>query len=57
MSYKNIKELKDVHKGEDIWLVLAGSSMDYVSGDFFENKIVIGQNHVYKHFRRGWAMF
>ena len=50
MNYKNIEELKDIHKGEDIWLVLAGSSMDYVSSDFFKNKIVIGQNHTYKKY-------
>ena len=48
--YKNINELKDKHKGKDIWVILAGSSMDYVSRDFFENKIVIGQNQVYKHY-------
>jgi|TARA_R100001015_G_C4622946_1_gene180569 hypothetical protein len=50
MDYKSIKELKNIHKGEDIWLILAGSSMDYVDKEFFENKIVIGQNHVYKHY-------
>ena len=36
--YKNISELKNKYKGEDIWIVLAGSSMNYVSDSFFENK-------------------
>ena len=38
---KSFEELKNKHKGEDIWLVLAGSSMDYVSSDFFKNKKVV----------------
>ena len=50
MEYKNLKELKNTYQGKDIWLILAGSSMDYISNDFFKNKIVIGQNHVYKHY-------
>ena len=48
--YKNITELKNKHLGKDIWIVLAGSSMNYVSKSFFENKIVLGTNQVYKHF-------
>lgn len=48
--YKNVSELKNIHSGEDIWVILGGSSMDYISSDFFKNKIVIGQNQVYKHY-------
>ena len=48
--YKNISELKNIHSGEDIWVILGGSSMDYISSDFFKNKIVVGQNQVYKHY-------
>tara|TARA_B100000073_G_scaffold314640_1_gene289964 strand:- start:567 stop:1244 length:678 start_codon:yes stop_codon:yes gene_type:complete len=47
---KNITDLKNKHKDEDIWIILAGSSMDYISTDFFNNKITIGQNQVYKHY-------
>ena len=50
MEYKNLTQLKNKHNGEDIWVISAGSSMDYVSSEFFENKIVIGINHVYKHY-------
>ena len=45
---KTIQELKDKHKGEDIWVIAAGSSMDYVDKSFFSNKIVIGQNQTFK---------
>tara|TARA_A100001391_G_scaffold140690_1_gene98676 strand:+ start:488 stop:1165 length:678 start_codon:yes stop_codon:yes gene_type:complete len=48
--YKDISKLKNIHKGEDIWVVLGGSSMDYIDSDFFKNKIVVGQNQVYKHY-------
>jgi hypothetical protein len=50
MNYKDIKSLKNKHRNEDIWIILAGSSMDYVNATFFENKITIGQNQVFEHF-------
>lgn len=56
MDYKNIKELKNKHQGQDIWVILAGSSMDYVSSSFFDNKTVMGLNHVYKHYPCDYIM-
>jgi len=47
---KKITELKDIHKGEDIWVIGAGSSMNYVDPSFFENKISISVNQMYEHF-------
>ena len=44
----NLSKLKNVHLNEDIWCVAAGSSMDFIDSSFFKNKIVIGQNQVYK---------
>lgn len=40
----------DAHRGEDIWVVGAGASLDFVDGGFFENKIAIGINDVWKKF-------
>ena len=48
--YKSILELKNKHKGEDIWIVLGGSSMDYIGDSFFKNKIVLGINQVFRHY-------
>lgn len=45
-----ITEFRDRHRGEDIWVVASGSSMDYVDPAFFRNKVVIGVNEVYRHF-------
>lgn len=48
---KKIKELKDLHHDEDIYVVAAGASLDYIDESFFDGKIVIGINQVYKKFR------
>ena len=48
--YKDIIELKNIHRGDDIWIICAGSSMNYIQSDFFENKITIGLNQVYRHY-------
>lgn len=45
---KNIKELKDIHRDEDIYVVAAGASLDFIDESFFDGKIVIGINQVYK---------
>ena len=47
---KSITELKNIHKGEDIWIIGAGSSMDYVDPSFFKNKITIGVNQMFQYF-------
>lgn len=45
---KNIKELKGVHQDEDIYVIGAGASLDFIDPSFFEGKIVIGTNQAYK---------
>lgn len=50
MTNKSITELKDIHKGEDIWVIGAGPSMNFVDPSFFENKICISVNQMYEKF-------
>ena len=45
-----MKELKNIYKNKDIWILLAGSSMDYVDKSFFDNKICIGVNQMFQYF-------
>ena len=45
---KNIKELKNLHKGKDLWVLGSGPSLNFIDSSFFENKILIGLNRVYK---------
>jgi hypothetical protein len=47
---KNITELKNIHEGYDIYIVAAGASAGYIDPSFFDNKIAIGVNQVYKRF-------
>jgi len=47
---KPITDLKNKYSGRDIWCIAAGSSMDFVNPSFFEGKVVIGQNQVYKKY-------
>ena len=47
---KNIEELKNIHKGEDIWVLGSGPSLNYINKNFFENKITIGVNRICKFF-------
>lgn len=47
---KNITELKNVHKGYDIHVIAAGASAGYIDPSYFDNKIAIGVNQVYKRF-------
>ena len=56
VNYKNIKDLKNIHKGHDIWILMAGSSMNYIDTSFFEGKITIGQNQMYKHFPTSYVV-
>lgn len=48
---KSIKELHNKHKGSDIWILGSGASLNHVIDSFFDNKIVIGINRMYKHFK------
>ncbi len=47
---KDIRKLKNLHQGKDIWCIAAGSSMDFIDPSFFDGKVVIGQNQVYKKY-------
>jgi len=47
---KPISELKDIHKGHDLYVVASGASAGYIEPSFFDNKIAIGVNQVWKRF-------
>jgi len=48
---KSISLLKDKHLNEDIYVIASGASMDYIDPTFFEGKITIGLNQVYKKYK------
>ncbi len=48
ISKMQIKDFKNIHTGEDIYNICSGKSIDYISNDFFDNKIKLGINKTYK---------
>ncbi len=50
MSGKLI-DYKDIHKDKDIYIIGSGSSCNFIDKSFFENKISIGINQVYKKYK------
>ncbi len=53
---KDITKFKDIHKGKDVWVVLAGPSMNYIDPSFFDNKITVGVNQVYRFFKSDYIV-
>jgi len=47
---KPIGELNNIHAGHDIYVVASGASADFIDQSFFDNKIAIGVNEVWKRF-------
>ncbi len=47
---KHLEDLRDKHKGEEIWVIGAGPSLDNFPINFFKNKICIGVNWVFSTF-------
>ena len=43
---QDITSLKDLHKGEDIYVLGSGTTLDFIDKDFFSNKITVSVNDV-----------
>jgi len=54
---KHISLLSNKHLGDDIYVIGAGPTCDFIDQSFFENKIVIGVNRVYKRFPCDYVVF
>ncbi len=52
-----IKELKNKYSGEDIYVLGAGPSLNFVNPAFFNNKIAIGINNIYRFFPVIYSVF
>jgi len=48
---RSIVGFKGRHAGEDIYIIAAGASCDYIDPSFFDGKVVIGVNRVFRKFR------
>lgn len=45
---RHVSELHNKHKGEDIYIINSGASLDHIDTSFFQNKITVGVNQVYR---------
>ena len=46
MAKLSIKEFKNIHVNQDIWLLGKGASLNYINKSFFDGKITIGVNDI-----------
>ena len=53
---KNVKYLHNIHKGETIYIIGSGKSMEFINPEFFRDKITIGLNFTYRDFPIKYAM-
>lgn len=56
MPARSITELKGRHKGQDIWIIAAGPSAQFIDPSFFEGKITIGVNRVWVRFKTDYLV-
>lgn len=47
---RTLESFKDCHKGETLWVLGSGGSLDHLSPSFFDDKICVGVNFVGKAF-------
>lgn len=45
---RTINFFNNIHMNEDIYIIASGKSLDFLDSNFFDNKITIGINQVYK---------
>lgn len=51
-----ITELKNIHKGSDIWVIASGPSAGLIDPTFFDGKVTIGVNRVWTRFKTGYIV-
>jgi|TARA_B100000131_G_scaffold322907_1_gene378690 hypothetical protein len=47
---KDFGSLKNIHKDKDIYVVSGGPSLNHIDKSFFDNKIVLGVNDIFRYF-------
>ena len=52
-----LADFRKKHDGQDIYIICSGKSCDYLSADFFSNKLTLGVNNVYKKFPCNYLLF
>jgi len=50
MKFKHLEDLRDIHKGEEIWILGRGPSLDDFPEDFFDDKVSIAASYAFLAF-------
>lgn len=50
MTARSITEFQGIHRGQDVWVLGSGASLEFVDPSFFEGRITIGVNYAYRRF-------
>lgn len=56
MARKSAILLKDIHAGQDIWVIASGPSAGFIDPGFFDGKITIGVNRVWTKFETNYLV-
>jgi hypothetical protein len=54
---RSIAEIKGIHAGKDVYVIGAGASCNFVPPDYFEGKVVIGINRVFRKYRCDYVIW
>ncbi len=54
---RSIKAIENIHAGLDIYVVASGKSLDYINPNFFENKLTIGVNQIFKKMKTNYLVY
>lgn len=54
---RSISELRNIYAGADVWVIASGPTAGYVDPKFFEGKVTLGVNRVWKRFSVGFCVF
>lgn len=46
-----LRDLKNRHAGEDVYLIASGKSLDYIDVSFFHGRVTVGINNVWRRFK------
>lgn len=57
MKPRPLLDYKDIHAGKDIYIIASGSSMDFMPKSFFDGKITIGLNYMFRFFPCKYTFF
>lgn len=54
---QSISKLKNIHRGADIYVIASGKSLDFFPKSFFDGKITIGINQIFRKMKTNYLVY